>query len=179
MTYICFCENTDFLECNDNSGQNKTSIVKNEHNNASNANNKTSNCTCKGFTEVLLLLLISLTAVVVIVILFHVFLKKFKACLTLRQKRQLWMKTYSANPRKYTVFLAFCSDNDNFVMKYVYPNLNSGIQKGLRTDSRCVLTGIQMGLRTDEPRYEKTRLLGFRPGLTQTRLYNHSRWLAA
>ena len=28
-----------------------------------------------------------------------------------------------------------------------------------------------------EPRSEKTGLRGFRPGLTQTRLYSHRRWL--
>ena len=27
-----------------------------------------------------------------------------------------------------------------------------------------------------EPHCEKTNLRGFRPGLTQTRLYNHTRW---
>ena len=31
----------------------------------------------------------------------------------------------------------------------------------------------------NEPRCEKTGLRGFRPGLTQTRLYNHTRWLEA
>ena len=30
-----------------------------------------------------------------------------------------------------------------------------------------------------EPRYEKTGLRAFRPGPTQTRLYNHKRWLEA
>ena len=30
-----------------------------------------------------------------------------------------------------------------------------------------------------EPRYEKTGILGFRPGPTQTRLYSHKRWLEA
>ena len=30
-----------------------------------------------------------------------------------------------------------------------------------------------------EPRCEKTGLRGFRPGPTQTRLYNHTRWLEA
>ena len=30
-----------------------------------------------------------------------------------------------------------------------------------------------------EPRCEKTGLRGFRPGPTQTRLYNHRRWLEA
>ena len=30
-----------------------------------------------------------------------------------------------------------------------------------------------------EPRSEKTGLRGFRPGPTQTRLYNHTRWLEA
>ena len=37
MTYICFCENTDLLECNDNPGQNNTNILDNKNNNASNA----------------------------------------------------------------------------------------------------------------------------------------------
>ena len=32
---------------------------------------------------------------------------------------------------------------------------------------------------TNEPRSEKTGLRGFRPGLTQTRLYNHTGWLEA
>ena len=31
----------------------------------------------------------------------------------------------------------------------------------------------------NEPRCEKTGLRGFRPGPTQTRLYNHIRWLEA
>ena len=30
-----------------------------------------------------------------------------------------------------------------------------------------------------EPRFEKTGLRGFRPGLTQTGLYSHRRWLEA
>ena len=30
-----------------------------------------------------------------------------------------------------------------------------------------------------EPRCEKTGLRGFRPGTTQTGLYNHTRWLEA
>ena len=30
-----------------------------------------------------------------------------------------------------------------------------------------------------EPRCEKTSLRGFRPGRTQTGLYNHTRWLEA
>ena len=30
-----------------------------------------------------------------------------------------------------------------------------------------------------EPRHEKTCLWGFRPGLTQTKLYSHRRWLDA
>ena len=30
-----------------------------------------------------------------------------------------------------------------------------------------------------EPRSEKTGLLGFRPGPTQTRLYSYGRWLEA
>ena len=32
---------------------------------------------------------------------------------------------------------------------------------------------------TFEPRREKTGILGFRPGLTQTRLYSYRRWLVA
>ena len=31
----------------------------------------------------------------------------------------------------------------------------------------------------NEPHSEKTGLRGFRPGPTQTRLYDHSRWLEA
>ena len=34
-------------------------------------------------------------------------------------------------------------------------------------------------LEQNEPRCEKTGLWGFRPGLTQTRQYNHRRWLEA
>ena len=32
---------------------------------------------------------------------------------------------------------------------------------------------------TNTPHHEKTGLRGFRPGLTQTRLYSHRRWLEA
>ena len=32
---------------------------------------------------------------------------------------------------------------------------------------------------TNEPRYEKTGLREFRPGLTQTTLYSHRGWLEA
>ena len=35
------------------------------------------------------------------------------------------------------------------------------------------------GLLLNEPRFEKTGLWGFRPGPTQTRLYDHTRWLEA
>ena len=39
-------------------------------------------------------------------------------------------------------------------------------------------TRIQ-GISKYEPRCEKTGLRGFRPGPTQTGLYNHTRWLEA
>ena len=39
----------------------------------------------------------------------------------------------------------------------------------------CVFNGYM----SFEPRFEKTGLRGFRPGPTQTRLYNHTRWLKA
>ena len=141
MTYICFCDNTDFLECQDNSRQNKTSVLENKLSSASNASTKISNCTCRGIIEVALLFLLSVAAVFFIALLFHVLIKKFKTYLTLRQKRQLWMQTYSASPKKYAVFLAFCSENDQFVTKYVFPHLNSGLQKVLKTENRCVSTG--------------------------------------
>ena len=35
------------------------------------------------------------------------------------------------------------------------------------------------GIKQFEPVREKTNNLGFRPGLTQTGLYNHRRWLEA
>ena len=38
----------------------------------------------------------------------------------------------------------------------------------------CFMAGIKT-----EPRSEKTDLRGFRPGPTQTGLYNHTRWLDA
>ena len=39
------------------------------------------------------------------------------------------------------------------------------------------LSWINVGI--NEPRCEKTGLRGFRPGLTQTGLYSHRRWLEA
>ena len=36
-----------------------------------------------------------------------------------------------------------------------------------------------VGVQRYEPRCEKTSLRGFQPGPTQTRLYNHRRWLDA
>ena len=42
-----------------------------------------------------------------------------------------------------------------------------------------VLYSLDLRTSTFEPRYEKTGLRGFRPGLTQTGLYNHIRWLEA
>ena len=40
-----------------------------------------------------------------------------------------------------------------------------------------MMAQIDLGL--FEPRCEKTGLQGFRPGLTQTGLYSHRRWLEA
>ena len=37
----------------------------------------------------------------------------------------------------------------------------------------------KMAATINEPRSEKTGLRGFRPGLTQTGLYNHTRWPGA
>ena len=44
-----------------------------------------------------------------------------------------------------------------------------------RGNTQSLYTGILVC----EPGLEKTCLRGFRPGLTQTRLYNHRRWLDA
>ena len=38
---------------------------------------------------------------------------------------------------------------------------------------------VGLGVLLLEPRCEKTGLRGFRPGLTQTRLYNYRGWLEA
>ena len=43
----------------------------------------------------------------------------------------------------------------------------------------CLLLTSSYNLSLIEPRSEKTGLRGFRPGLTQTELYNHTRWLEA
>ena len=40
-------------------------------------------------------------------------------------------------------------------------------------------TTLKQNSKAYEPRCEKTGLRGFRPGPTQTRLYNHRRWLEA
>ena len=42
-----------------------------------------------------------------------------------------------------------------------------------------LLYNLCISLLIYEPRREKTGLRGFRPGPTQTRLYNHTRWLEA
>ena len=49
-----------------------------------------------------------------------------------------------------------------------WSNLFVPCQKKILSSLRCKLT--------HEPRYEKTCLRGFRPGRTQTGLYNHRRW---
>ena len=58
--------------------------------------------------------------------------------------------------------------------------LKSSVCVGLKTDShddaQCVPYLTKKLL---EPRCEKTGLRGVRPGPTQTRLYNHTRWLEA
>ena len=51
---------------------------------------------------------------------------------------------------------------------------------GTETDFMLGNTAALSGKgRSFEPRCEKTGLLGFRPGLTQTRLFSHRRWLEA
>ena len=40
----------------------------------------------------------------------------------------------------------------------------------------CIFNILQVGCVLNELRCEKTGLRGFRPGLTQTGLYNHRRW---
>ena len=44
---------------------------------------------------------------------------------------------------------------------------------------RRLTISIVSANRIYEPRHEKNSLLGFRPGLTQTGLYNHRIWLEA
>ena len=39
------------------------------------------------------------------------------------------------------VFLSFCSEDDDFVMEHIYPQLNDGLKKVLNTDTRCVAMG--------------------------------------
>ena len=49
-------------------------------------------------------------------------------------------KTQQAE-KPFPVFLSFCSEDDEVVMKDIYPNLETGLKKILDTDSQCVATG--------------------------------------
>ena len=54
--------------------------------------------------------------------------------------------------------------------------------RGIADELRSVSTGVNAGRFVGtllESRCEKTGLRGFRPGLTQTGLYSHRRWLEA
>ena len=65
-------------------------------------------------------------------------------------------------------------------------NLARAIPKALKMVPLATLLGTQhykastgFPSLTNEPCCEKTGLRGFRPGLTQTRLHSHRRWLEA
>ena len=69
---------------------------------------------------------------------------------------------------------------ENFNMKWngngnAHGNGNGNAYDRGDYNSSFALRAVE--LKTYEPRCEKTGLRGFRPGLTQTGLYSHRRWL--
>ena len=88
--------------------------------------------TILGVTEVLL------TAILVYFIVLEIRLRK------LRQKIKKGIENYANNRNRdkvWPVFLSFCSEDEEFVMEKVFPHLNDGLKKILKTESRCVSIG--------------------------------------
>ena len=82
-------------------------------------------------------------------------------------------------PRKIAIHARKCSKGEGYdrsIHLMDYKNWGYNVVKTLRDQvtHHYVSTPIQY-----EPRSEKAGLRDFRPGPTQTRLYNHTRWLEA
>ena len=64
-----------------------------------------------------------------------------KRKIRLKRLKETGIEMYDMNPKKRAVFLSFSGDDEDFVMKTVLPNLESGLKRVLNTENDCVLTG--------------------------------------
>ena len=137
------CKNEyDYLTFIAGTGQNVSHIWDNKTVNITDDKNIGSNdCLCTGSIEIAIFSASSVIMVVIISILIYLLVTKLKKQHMLRKKREIWATLYTTYPKKYTVFLSFCSEDITFVLNRVYPKLNEGLQKILGTNYRCVAMG--------------------------------------
>ena len=95
--------------------------------------------------------------------------------INLQINRMMMMAAKPDDPGLTTYFIT----RSNLVAVFIKDHLWKILRKSLNEANLQQMTRVTENLFLYELRSEKTRLRGFRPGLTQTRLYNHTRWLEA
>ena len=84
----------------------------------------------------------AIIVVILILAMVYVLILEFRRIAHRKQIREA-VRNYKTRREKksFPVFLSFCSEDDEVVMKDIYPNLEKGLKNILGTDSQCVATG--------------------------------------
>ena len=98
---------------------------------------------CKEKTVIAVYSLLTISELLVIATLVCFVLRERKAAKLRRHIKQgiEQYKENRENEQKIPVFLSFCSEDDEIVMREIVPKLEDGLKRLLKTDSKCVATG--------------------------------------
>ena len=139
--FTCSCEHIDFLKCLVELGQHGACFVKDTLLDIEDVSIRHFEYKSKESIVITIFSAFGVTTSLVTVIFIYLLAKEMKRRRQLQNKKEVWIKLNEIKNKKFPVFLSFSSEDDDFVMDYVYQNLNKGLQKALKTSSRCVAVG--------------------------------------
>ena len=139
--FVCSCNNTQFLYWLTTSSETYTCRYMSEDKRIDISFIQSFEYLCKVEIVIVVFSLFSLVCFILVSILTYILIKKKRRFLQ-RKKTNTGIDMYSARLDKKIppVFLSFCTEDEDTVMDEIFPNLDAGLKKLLRTDCRCVAT---------------------------------------
>ena len=139
----CSCENRKYINWSINYNESNKCLLDGVETEIDNYILGQSHFLCKKDIVIVVYSLLAVVELVVFASFLYIMLRERSAA-KLRRKIMRGIQQYREKReknRKTPVFLSFCSNDDELVMGDIAPPLENGLQKLLKTDSRCVATG--------------------------------------
>ena len=140
--FSCSCENVYFLEYILELNETHTCFLELEDKTViiNDLSLRKSMYMCKRSIVIGVFSTLSVIMVIIIAVTVYLVIHEKKK-IRLKRLKETGIEMYDMNPNKRVVFLSFSGEDEDFVMKTVLPNLESGLKRVLNTETDCVLTG--------------------------------------